>query len=64
MTAIETSGLILQISEYGILVRQYHDTDYTRFMEESKRIIDQHLSKYAKQKVEEVKNIKIHIYTY
>ncbi len=54
---------VLEISEYGNLVRKYEDKDKDRFLEKTKQIINEHIDKFSRQNVSEVKNIKIHIYT-
>ena len=67
MENIEQSGFVLKISEYGKLVRQYHDNNYDRFMKVSSEMINDHLQKHCLQKdnsKEEVKNTDFHIYTY
>lgn len=56
--------LKLTISEYGKEVRTYSDNDKQRFLEKSKEIINEHLSKYANQSTNEVKNISIHLATF
>ena len=67
METIEQRGFILQITEYGKVVRQYHDNDYERFSKVTKEIINEHLDRYSKQSginsVSEYKNIQINIYT-
>ena len=66
MKAVEANGFILTISEYGEIVRQYHDTNYDRFMKVSFDIIKQHHQENSVQKSnpKEVKNIDFHMYTY
>jgi hypothetical protein len=61
---IEDKGLVMKISEYGKVKRQYHDTDYNRFINQTQDIIREHLDRSGKQATNEVKNITIHIYTY
>ena len=61
---INQFGMCLKIFEYGKLVRQYSDSNYERFVSESKRIIDNHLSYIRQNNKDEVKNITINICTY
>ena len=55
----------MSISEYGKEVRSYSDTEYSRFIDNCKALITNHLENRSKQKEwpEEAKNINIHIYT-
>ena len=67
MEKIEKSGFILDISEYGKVVRQYHDINHERFMKVSSEMIAEHLKDSCLQKTGtniEVKNTNFHIYTY
>jgi len=59
------SKMIMSISEYGKEVRSYSDTEYSRFIDNCKALITNHLENRSKQKEwpEEAKNINIHIYT-
>ena len=61
---IEPKCLHMNIQEYGKIVRQYSDTDKSRFDEIALSIVSEHLKKYSRQKEDEVKNITINIYTY
>lgn len=68
METPEERGFVLKISEYGKVVRQYHDTDYIRFMDNVKVIVASHLNHNIKQvgitqSKPEVKNVQISFYT-
>ena len=60
---IDERGFIIEISEYGKVVRQYHDTDRKRFSEMARSIINDHLDYSSRQGDDEVKNINFHIFT-
>jgi hypothetical protein len=67
MVNIEQNGFVLKITEYGECVRQYHDSNYDRFMKISSQMITDHLQNNCLQKnqsKDEVKNTNFHIYTY
>lgn len=55
---------VLEIQEYGKVVRVYNDLDYDRFMKVSQELIANHLNTFSKQKADEIKNITIRLYTY
>ena len=61
LETIETRGFILEISEFGDVVRQYHDTNQERFNEVSKKMISDHLNTY---KMNGAINTNFHIYEY
>ena len=57
---------VLEISEYGKLMRKVEDSNHKRFMEDAERTIMDHLRNHSRQmngKDNEVKNIQIHLYT-
>lgn len=45
-------------------VRTYSDNDKQRFIEKSKEIISEHISKYSHQTQGEIKNVTIHLATF
>ena len=55
---------VLEISEYGKVVRKMEDSDHKRFMEEAERIMVAHLRNHCRQTGDEVKNATFHIYTF
>lgn len=59
---------VLEISEYGKVVRKMEDSNHKRFMEETERIMLNHLRNHCRQagdnREDEVKNINFHIYTF
>lgn len=55
---------VLEIQEYGEVIRSYRDLDYDRFMKVSQELIANHLNNFSKQRAEEIKNITIRLYTY
>jgi hypothetical protein len=61
---------VLEIFEYGNLVRKMEDSDYKRFMAEVERIMIDHLKNSCRQqdttgsREEEVKNVQFHIHTF
>lgn len=63
--AIESTSFVVDIQEYGKLVRTYSDSNLDRFKEVSESIILSHLKKNCNQNSgKEHKNITINIYTY
>ena len=56
--------LKLTISEYGKEVRTYSDNNKERFIEQARRIIDEHITKHCHQSSTEIKNTQFHIATY
>lgn len=53
----------ITISEYGKEEVKHSDNNRSRFLEECKKLISNHIDKYSDQGREEVKNIQIHIAT-
>ncbi len=64
MNEIVPRSFVLEIKEYGKIVRTYNDIDYDRFKKVSNGLINDHLTNNIKQGEKEVKNTQFHIYTY
>ncbi len=64
ITPIETTSFMIEVIEYGKMVRQYNDVNYDRFMRVVQDMVKDHMSKDILQGNDEVKNVQINIYTY
>ena len=60
MEIIEERGYIITISEYGKIVRQYHDTNIDRFMRVATEMVSEHMSRSYKE--DALQNTNIHYY--